>query len=777
MAGEIASAFVSLMPSMAGFQGEIEREGSGPMRGASRNLGKILTAGLLGAGAAAGAALAEAIGQEKDVAKMSAALGLSPAESKRLGGVAGDLYRDAYGASFGEVTDAVGLVTSSIAGMSSASKAELQGVTATVLDVSEAFGEDLTAVTAGVGSLMRNGLAPDAEAALDIITKGMQSSANLGGDLLDVIGEYGSTFSDAGLSGEQAIGLLNQALAAGIPNADFAADAIREMGIIIGEGSEESAAALSELGLSASGIQAGFLEGGSAAASALDTVLDALRNTEDPLKRNALATTLVGTQYEDLGDALLALDPSQALTSLGSVDGAAAKLGDTLNNNAAENLTRFQRQITQTFVDFVGGRALPVVNSIASALATHLGPSLQTVGTVLAAAGVTAQQFAGWVDANQRPIKVVAGLITALFVPALIAMGVQATISAAKTVAAFIAQRVAAVGWMLAYSAVVALTVAGWVLMGVQALLGAAKVAAAWLIAMGPIALVIAAVVGLGVLIYKNWDKIKVWTAAAWEWIVAKVKGTFEMVVGVVKTVLGFIGSVFNFYLNGFKLVWGTIFGAIKKGVELYMRGVKLYIEMVVGAIRGVFNGMRSLVGLVVGFFINIKNGIVNQWNTLIGFLTGLPGRVTSALSGMWNVIKDGFKSALNTIIGWWNDFSLTIDIPDAIPGLPNEWTISTPRIPMLAEGGIVNRATLAVIGEAGPEAVVPLPRLGEFASGAQGSGSRMSRADLDYLADRILDGSRAIASRPNLLTIDERAAYELRIRQDRAYENLAPVV
>jgi hypothetical protein len=36
----------------------------------------------------------------------------------------------------------------------------------------------------------------------------------------------------------------------------------------------------------------------------------------------------------------------------------------------------------------------------------------------------------------------------------------------------------------------------------------------------------------------------------------------------------------------------------------------------------------------------------------------------------------------------------------------------------MLADGGIVRSATLAVIGEAGPEAVVPLNRAGEFGMG-----------------------------------------------------------
>ena len=40
----------------------------------------------------------------------------------------------------------------------------------------------------------------------------------------------------------------------------------------------------------------------------------------------------------------------------------------------------------------------------------------------------------------------------------------------------------------------------------------------------------------------------------------------------------------------------------------------------------------------------------------------------------------------------------------------------------MLAQGGIVNQATLAVIGEAGPEAVIPLDRMSEFGAGGGGN-------------------------------------------------------
>lgn len=40
----------------------------------------------------------------------------------------------------------------------------------------------------------------------------------------------------------------------------------------------------------------------------------------------------------------------------------------------------------------------------------------------------------------------------------------------------------------------------------------------------------------------------------------------------------------------------------------------------------------------------------------------------------------------------------------------------------MLADGGIIQQATLAVVGEKGPEAVIPLDRMGEFGMGGGGT-------------------------------------------------------
>jgi hypothetical protein len=65
-----------------------------------------------------------------------------------------------------------------------------------------------------------------------------------------------------------------------------------------------------------------------------------------------------------------------------------------------------------------------------------------------------------------------------------------------------------------------------------------------------------------------------------------------------------------------------------------------------------------------------------------------------------------------NAIIDHWN--GLHFHLPGVsvfghavIPDID----IGTPNLPRLATGGIVTRPTLALIGEAGPEAVVPLGR------------------------------------------------------------------
>jgi hypothetical protein len=111
------------------------------------------------------------------------------------------------------------------------------------------------------------------------------------------------------------------------------------------------------------------------------------------------------------------------------------------------------------------------------------------------------------------------------------------------------------------------------------------------------------------------------------------------------------------------------------------------------------------VVALVVAYnkFEWFRDGINAIVNTVIGFFAGM---VNAAIG------------AVNAIISAYNSIPLLPDIPKAptipVPQLGGQApsAVVAKKIPRLAEGGIVNSPTLALIGEAGPEAVVPLDRM-----------------------------------------------------------------
>jgi hypothetical protein len=77
--------------------------------------------------------------------------------------------------------------------------------------------------------------------------------------------------------------------------------------------------------------------------------------------------------------------------------------------------------------------------------------------------------------------------------------------------------------------------------------------------------------------------------------------------------------------------------------------------------------------------------------------------------------------------------------------------------VPALAEGGVVARPTLALIGEAGPEAVVPLDRAGEFGMGAGGDTYvtiNVNGGDPQAVVNALVRWSRANGSLPSAIRV-----------------------
>lgn len=119
---------------------------------------------------------------------------------------------------------------------------------------------------------------------------------------------------------------------------------------------------------------------------------------------------------------------------------------------------------------------------------------------------------------------------------------------------------------------------------------------------------------------------------------------------------------------------------------------------------------------------LNIGHAFRVAWDDTIGFLSGLPDRIGKVTSGMWDGIKNSFRSAVNYVIGGWNRLHFTIGGGSFMGVNVPSFTLNTPDIPYLAEGGIV-RATpggrLVGVAEGGEDEVVsPLSKLAEMLRG-----------------------------------------------------------
>lgn len=111
---------------------------------------------------------------------------------------------------------------------------------------------------------------------------------------------------------------------------------------------------------------------------------------------------------------------------------------------------------------------------------------------------------------------------------------------------------------------------------------------------------------------------------------------------------------------------------------------------------------------------------VITNWDKIVEVFKGAMKFLKETGEKLWKPIGEGFKAAIDFIKGIWNTFvrfwnSIQVSVPSIdIPlvGTVGGFTIGLPDLPMLASGGIVNDPTLAIIGEKGPEAVIPLDQM-----------------------------------------------------------------
>lgn len=156
------------------------------------------------------------------------------------------------------------------------------------------------------------------------------------------------------------------------------------------------------------------------------------------------------------------------------------------------------------------------------------------------------------------------------------------------------------------------------------------------------------------------------------------------------------IREMFSAIWNSMKLILSTIWNNMKDGVKAAISAIKGHISDSLHNIKGGWReSWTSMKTTLFGILDTIKSGFREKINSIISFVENM---ANSVVTGVNKVLE-----ALN---------SVGFDMPDWLGGgtfHPNLQTLSTISIPRLANGGITTGSTLANIGEAGREAVLPL--------------------------------------------------------------------
>ncbi len=180
--------------------------------------------------------------------------------------------------------------------------------------------------------------------------------------------------------------------------------------------------------------------------------------------------------------------------------------------------------------------------------------------------------------------------------------------------------------------------------------------------------------------------------------------------------------AAFNWLKDNWPLVLAILlgpFGLLVYGVVKYWDEIVEFVKKIPERLRDIG---KTIWSWITDRWTDVRTAISTRVSEFVDFVRGLPERVRNAAAGIWDGIKNGFKNMLNSIIGWWNDLSFSLNIPKnritdflGINGLG--FTLNTPNIPPLAEGGVIRPSqggTLARIGEAGrAERIEPLDASG----------------------------------------------------------------
>ncbi|CEV87318.1 phage tail protein [Streptococcus pneumoniae] len=206
----------------------------------------------------------------------------------------------------------------------------------------------------------------------------------------------------------------------------------------------------------------------------------------------------------------------------------------------------------------------------------------------------------------------------------------------------------------------------------------------------------IAALIAIGVLLYQNWDTVVEFAKTAWQ-------GLCDFISGICRAIGEFFSGLWTKLQEIFEPI-GQWFGERWADVTSVLANVSSWFgNMFTSAYNAVKNAFSSIGGFFSGVWSTVQSIFVNAGQKVGSAVGGAFKSAVNAVLGTIENVVNGFIGMINGVLG----------VVRNLPGLGWVGSVSTVSLPRLARGGIVDSPTIAMIGEAGKEAVVPLENTG----------------------------------------------------------------
>lgn len=525
---------------------------------------------------------------------LQAKTGATAAEMEGLSDAVEGVYADRnLGEDMIQVADAIAIARQQTGLMGQ----DLESITADAIMLQDTFDYDVNESVKAARALMQN-FGIDGHTAMNYIAEGTQKGLDYSGELLDTISEYSVQFAKVGMDADDMFNIMQTGADNGAWKLDTLANAVKEFSVASIDGSETTKEAFEALGYDADEVMSIFAKGGEDANIAFNTILNDLISMDDGVARDAIGVSLFKTTWEDLG--------VEALASLTDVTDATYLAGDALGeintvkyDTIGQAIQGVQRQLEVQLA--------PAGSAAAQRLAEmspQITESLKTVSPYIEDLAVKFSDILVdgidlaiaaliWCSQNTDTLKAAAvglGIVFATFSAAKMITSIHNAVAAFSLLrAAHLKEKAETIYLQALYAkdavvkgastaATVAQTAAtgAWnVVAGIgTAVTSAFGAAMAFLTSpIGLVILAIGALIGIGVLLYKNWDTVKMYAVQL---------GTFlSGVWNSISTAVGnFINGIKEKFLSGFSALVGI---------------VKAPINGVISLINGAINGINGI--------------------------------------------------------------------------------------------------------------------------------------------------------------------------------------